>query len=520
VNELSQRAAVWVFSQSWQILLLVLALAVVWRLSRDASAHCRYLFGLVVLAKCVLPGFISVPLPGSVAAYTPTALSEPARHQGAALSDVPVRGDETSTGALAPRARFPIVGVCTLVWITGVAGMLGLASIKALGIQSTLRRNRAEPDLDLECEFLEMGRRLGLRSRPKLCLLASAGQPFVWGIWRGRIYLPSAFPSQGNTTERQAVLAHELAHVLRWDALVNGFQVLVQALFWFHPAVWWLNARLRQEREKCCDEMAIAALRVDAAAYGTALVDHLVARFNPAVPPSSLAISGKAKELEDRLKTILAPQRRFRLWPSAAAWMGVLLATVLLLPVGVTARRGSLIAGESGAHWRTLSFNLADNRASAGRTFAELPQGEQVYGGVHWVVRGVAAVNGSSAVRVPVEGVFQKLQLLHGLDGAAAPGTTVGVVRFHYRGGRVADLPIRYGEQVAESQFGAFSAVRDPGSAMAWAGGNPETRAAGLGLRLYRSTFVNPRPVMWVEKVEILAGQTQATPLLAAATVE
>jgi len=56
----------------------------------------------------------------------------------------------------------------------------------------------------------------------------------------------------------QVVIAHELAHIKRLDSFVNAFQVVVETLLFYHPAVWWLNKRIRLERENCCDDTAIA----------------------------------------------------------------------------------------------------------------------------------------------------------------------------------------------------------------------------------------------------------------------
>ena len=56
----------------------------------------------------------------------------------------------------------------------------------------------------------------------------------------------------------EAVIAHELGHIKRFDVAVNLFQVVVETLFFFHPAVWWLNKRIRADREECCDDIAIA----------------------------------------------------------------------------------------------------------------------------------------------------------------------------------------------------------------------------------------------------------------------
>ncbi len=57
----------------------------------------------------------------------------------------------------------------------------------------------------------------------------------------------------------QALLAHELAHVLRRDYLVNILQGVAEALLFYHPAVWWVSNQIRAERELCCDDLAVAA---------------------------------------------------------------------------------------------------------------------------------------------------------------------------------------------------------------------------------------------------------------------
>src|SRR5690606_32589603 len=68
----------------------------------------------------------------------------------------------------------------------------------------------------------------------------------------------------------RAVIAHELAHVRRLDAFVNLFQILAEALLFYHPALWWLNRRVRAERELCCDEVAVS-MTGDRLSYARAL---------------------------------------------------------------------------------------------------------------------------------------------------------------------------------------------------------------------------------------------------------
>ncbi len=79
-------------------------------------------------------------------------------------------------------------------------------------------------------------------------------EPGVFGIFRPLLVLPEGLAEQLTTAQFEAVLAHELCHARRRDNLASAVHMLVEALFWFHPLVWWIEARLVEERERACDE--------------------------------------------------------------------------------------------------------------------------------------------------------------------------------------------------------------------------------------------------------------------------
>ncbi|MEL7163749.1 MAG: M56 family metallopeptidase, partial [Bacteroidota bacterium] len=82
--------------------------------------------------------------------------------------------------------------------------------------------------------------------------------PFTAGWLRPVILFPAALLEELNEAQLRTILAHELAHVKRYDFLVNLSQTLLCILFFYHPAVWWMSARVEEEREHCCDDLAIA----------------------------------------------------------------------------------------------------------------------------------------------------------------------------------------------------------------------------------------------------------------------
>jgi len=68
------------------------------------------------------------------------------------------------------------------------------------------------------------------------------------------LLLPADIAERLTPPQLQAVLAHELCHVRRRDNFTSAIHMIVEAVFWFHPLVWWISARLVEERERACDE--------------------------------------------------------------------------------------------------------------------------------------------------------------------------------------------------------------------------------------------------------------------------
>lgn len=83
---------------------------------------------------------------------------------------------------------------------------------------------------------------------------ASIIEPGIFGVFRPVLLLPEGIGDRLAPAELQAILAHELCHLRRRDNLAALMHMVVEAVFWFHPLVWWLGARLMDERERACDE--------------------------------------------------------------------------------------------------------------------------------------------------------------------------------------------------------------------------------------------------------------------------
>ena len=103
----------------------------------------------------------------------------------------------------------------------------------------------------------EQALRLGIRVVPMAAYCRRVSVPVVAGVLRPMILLPASLASGLTPGQLEAVLAHELAHIRRFDAALNVFQRLVEAMLFFHPLVWWLSRRVSAERENACDDLVL-----------------------------------------------------------------------------------------------------------------------------------------------------------------------------------------------------------------------------------------------------------------------
>jgi soluble lytic murein transglycosylase-like protein len=153
--------------------------------------------------------------------------------------------------------------------------------------------------------------------------------PIALGWLRPAVLVPAALVLDLPTTAVEALLAHELAHVRRHDWMLNLVQCLVEALLFYHPAVWWVSSRIRAEREHCCDD-AVVALTGDALGYARALVSLETTRTETA----ALSVAANGGSLMIRIERMIngSPAPR-----ASRVGLGHALAVAAALLAGVTA---------------------------------------------------------------------------------------------------------------------------------------------------------------------------------------
>jgi beta-lactamase regulating signal transducer with metallopeptidase domain len=227
-----------------------------------------------------------------------------------------------------------LMGWIDAFWLIGV---LALAA-RGFGGWWVIHRLRntatAQVPAPVRATFERIARTLSL-SRPVLLRVSSAiAGPVTMGTLRAIVLLPVSAVTQLSPEELEVVLAHELAHVRRADFLWNLVQTLIETLFFFHPAVWWLSSRVRHERELCCDDLALKVCP-NPVVYASALF-HLEEQRSRQMS-LAMALDGHqpVQTLRWRIARILGetiprnPNRPLR--PFSLAALGAVLV-VLLLP--------------------------------------------------------------------------------------------------------------------------------------------------------------------------------------------
>jgi hypothetical protein len=145
-----------------------------------------------------------------------------------------------------------------LLWLGGMAAMLARAGSFVAEAQN-LRRGSRPLENEAVMQLVEEARRkLGLIRRVQVLVTERLTSPAVMGLVTPVLLLPLSVVTAMPMGQIQLILLHELAHIRRRDYLVNLCQLLTESVLFFNPALWWISRQIRQEREACCDAMAVA----------------------------------------------------------------------------------------------------------------------------------------------------------------------------------------------------------------------------------------------------------------------
>lgn len=299
--------------------------ALIWLLTvrchRPALIHGLY---VLLLLKLITPPLWTVSLP-----ETRTKVAMGIR----ALEPEGTERPETVEGAPPPSVEPQLEWhlLLGLVWALGTICCAGSALLQIFRFRKLLSRAvAAPPELQRQTEHLARG--MGLSRCPGLLLLPGRFSPFLWALGRAHLLLPLQLLDRLDRDQTESLIVHELAHLRRRDHWVRALELVVIALFWWHPVVWWARARLQEAEEQCCDAWVVSLMPSAAGNYALALVETLDFLSGSAAPlPIGASGLGSVPLLKRRVTMIMAGKTARALTGWGA--VGLFCLGFLLLPL-------------------------------------------------------------------------------------------------------------------------------------------------------------------------------------------
>ena len=358
-------------AQLWQVTVLA---AVVWLIVRTVARHRPYLayvLWTLVLVKCLTPPLISSP--GGIFSWAQGQISQcrvepappeivdsaqafepgeiPWLHQALPSTDDSIHvelerrenefGRELDRGIAAfekptlverERNQYSIGATALLaIWLGGAFALFVLTLSRTVICLRRIYRTRVETPRDLSDAFERLRGQLGIRQAVKLVVSSSLIGPAVIGLTRPTIVIPRLMIQRFGIREIEPILAHELTHIRRKDLWFGAVQAVAQIFWWFHPLVWIANRLATREVERCCDEEAIAGMRISPADYARGLIRVLECRnllASPAPFPAVRPVDLTSK----RLERIMSLRQGCHQKMPVVYWMLVIALGAVVLP--------------------------------------------------------------------------------------------------------------------------------------------------------------------------------------------
>lgn len=220
----------------------------------------------------------------------------------------------------------PVAVAVVLIWLSGVSVMLVryAGGLRAIAAMARGPYQLLPPPWRVRVD--ELSSALGISQAVAVRLSDDVFMPCAARLLRPLIWLPLSLLTRAPVEQLEALLAHELAHIARNDWLWNSVQRVIESLLFFHPAVWWLGRRIRQEREHACDDLAVAVCG-DAVALAEAL-----ARLEGERQSSPrLALTAHGGSLLHRIRRLLSEAPSRGRWGVLAVLGAVSVAGVFLV---------------------------------------------------------------------------------------------------------------------------------------------------------------------------------------------
>ncbi|HUO17915.1 MAG TPA: M56 family metallopeptidase, partial [Verrucomicrobiae bacterium] len=352
----------------WQSTVVALVIGLLTLALRQNHARTRHALWMAASLKFLVPFSLLVSL-GSFLA--------PARHSsGAATPAIYVAVEQVSqpfttvathvTSSSASTAVSPslphLVPVLAAVWLCGFIAIILVWLIRWRKISAAMRES--VPLLEgREVTALRRIERDDDRSSKPIALLLSQSslEPGIFGIARPTLIWPEGMSEHLDDSHLEAILAHEVWHVRRRDNLFAALHMIIEAVFWFYPLVWWIGTRLIEERERACDEAVLGA-GSERQVYAESILK--VCEFCLGSPlPCVSGVTGA--DLKKRMVRIMSNRMLYKLDFARKILLSVAATLAIAIPVTFGLMNPAPSQAQSDAAANATTFSTVSIKASA-----------------------------------------------------------------------------------------------------------------------------------------------------------
>ena len=323
-----------VLDHLWQSTAFAIVIALLTLVLRRNRARVRYALWLAASVKFFVPLALVIAL-GRV--MSPSVIEELAAHPFVAQIREPLASASMSAMWPASSALDSTRRDRTGVALAG-AWLCGFVGIAAMRLRQW-RRLQALVDTSAPMELAGVD----IPASVEVCTATGLMEPGVVGWQQPVLLMPADIDRHLTPAEIDAIVAHELCHVRRYDNLTGAIHMIVESLFWFHPLVWWIGARLVSERERACDEHVLRTVGAPRS-YAQGIVT-ICKRY---VESPLACVSGVSNaDVRKRIDAILANRVGERVGPWKRMVVGATIVLVMVVPLGVGAMNAPWLPGAS-----------------------------------------------------------------------------------------------------------------------------------------------------------------------------
>jgi len=243
----------------WQSTLFAVAMGALTLAFRKNQARIRFGLWLAASLKFLIPFSLLVALGSMAGRPRATAVAQPSFYAVMAQAGQPFTGTAPVAQMKVQRPNLLLLlpGALVAIWACGFVVVGGLWWLRARRVSALMREAQTLVDGREMDALRAMEESSGVRRPLPLVVSRGSMEPGIFGIVRPVLIWPEGISEHLPDPHLRSILAHELWHVRRRDNLAAAMHMLVEAAFWFHPLVWWIGARMVDERERACDEQVL-----------------------------------------------------------------------------------------------------------------------------------------------------------------------------------------------------------------------------------------------------------------------